>query len=223
MISVILVEDDRDIAAAVVEYLELESISCDYASNGKSGLELIKSNSYQVVILDINLPRRSGYSICKELRDKGFETPILMLTARDSLEDKLTGFSVGTDDYLVKPFEMDELVARVKVLAGRRSGQNRLLKVSNVELNLGKHQATRDGISLQLPAKELALLEALMRASPEPVSREQLVEVVWGEDGPDSNSLNVHIHNLRKSVNQSGSTELIQTVAGFGYVIKERE
>ena len=223
MISAILVEDDRDIATAVVEYLQLESIDCDYASNGASALELIRAQNYHVVILDINLPRMSGYTVSKTLREEGSDVPILMLTARDTLDDKLTGFSSGTDDYLVKPFAMDELVARVKALAGRRSTRSFRLQVGDLQLNVSERRATRDGELLDLAPKSLALLEVLMRASPDPVSRKELTESVWGDDEPESNSMNVHMHSLRKNVDLPGMPKLLQTVAGYGYAIKEGE
>lgn len=221
MTNVILVEDDRDIAAAVVDYLELESIVCDYAADGASGIEMIRSQPYQVVILDINLPRMSGFDVCEKMREEGIAAPVLMLTARDSLDDKLTGFSSGTDDYLVKPFAMDELVARVKALAGRRSSRSALLQVSDLELNLNQRCATRGDIDLEATPKELALLETLMRASPDAVSRRDLASAAWGDDVPDSNSLNVHMHNLRKNVDRPGMTALLHTVPGYGYAIKE--
>ncbi len=134
MLNLLLVEDDLDLATAVVDYLELESIQCDHAVNGVVGLNLIKRNTYQAIILDLNLPRMDGLAVCQHMRDLGDDTPVLMLTARDSLDDKLIGFESGADDYLVKPFAMEELIARVKVLSRRRSGQIKkrsLLKISS--------------------------------------------------------------------------------------------
>ncbi len=221
MTSAILVEDDPDIAAAVVDYLALEDIRCDYAANGAAGLELLRSNTYDVLILDINLPRMSGYEVCNTLRDDGLDVPILMLTARDTLDDKLKGFDAGTDDYLVKPFAMVELTARVRALAGRRSSRASLLRVAELELQPKARLATLAGEPLPLSPKGLALLEALMRASPEAVGREQLVDAAWGDDQPDSNSLNVHMHGLRKMLNRPGKPALVHTVAGFGYALKE--
>lgn len=221
MTSAILVEDDPDIAAAIVDYLAMEGISCDYAANGAAGLELIRSQPFDLVILDINLPRMSGYTVCKTLREDGLDVPILMLTARDTLDDKLEGFLSGTDDYLVKPFAMVELVARVKALAGRRSSQSVRLKVGDLELDVKQRRATRGDQLLQLSPKSLALLEVLMRASPDPVDRRQLVDAAWSEDLPDSNSLNVHMHGLRKALELPGKPTLLQTVTGFGYALKE--
>ena len=116
MLNLLLVEDDLDLATAIVDYLELESIQCDHAGNGAAGLNLIESNDYQAIILDLNLPKMDGLAVCKNMRKQGIDTPVLMLTARDGLEDKLIGFDAGADDYLVKPFAMQELIARIQVL-----------------------------------------------------------------------------------------------------------
>ena len=131
MISALLVEDDLDLARAIVDYLELERIACDHAGNGVAALELARDTEFDMIILDLNLPRMDGLDVCSHLRDEGNDVPILMLTARDSLDDKLSGFDRGTDDYLVKPFAMDELLARVKALAGRRSSQSKKLTGAN--------------------------------------------------------------------------------------------
>ena len=131
MTNVLLVEDDIDLASTIVDYLELETIQCDHASNGLLGLNLIERQPYQVIILDINMPKMDGLTLCALLRERGLDTPVLMLTARDSLNDKLQGFQVGSDDYLIKPFAMQELVARVQVLARRRSGEVKRLTLGN--------------------------------------------------------------------------------------------
>ena len=134
MINVLLVEDDIDLATTIVDYLEIESIECDHASNGVMGLNLIERNQYQMIILDVNMPKMDGLTMCKTLRERGIDTPVLMLTARDSLDNKLEGFAAGSDDYLVKPFAMKELVARVKVLAKRKSGEVKRLTFANLIL-----------------------------------------------------------------------------------------
>src|SRR5210317_1777815 len=127
MISVLVVEDDLDLATAVVDYLQLEGMRCDHAGNGVTALELAQGGAFDVIILDLNLPRLDGLGVCGTLREQGNDVPVLMLTARDSLDDKLSGFDSGTDDYLVKPFAMDEMLARVRALAGRRSSRARML------------------------------------------------------------------------------------------------
>jgi len=220
MLKSLLVEDDLDLAQTLVQYLELESIICDHASNGIAGLNLINQNSYDVLLLDINMPRLDGLSLCQRLREQGNDTPILMLTARGQLGDKLEGFSAGTDDYLVKPFEMQELVARGLALASRRSGQVQKLSCDDLQMNLSDRSVSRNGQILKLSPTSWRLLECLMRASPSPVSREALMDAVWGEDHPDSNSLKVHIFNLRKVIDGSFQKPLLRTISGVGFAIK---
>lgn len=218
--TIMLVEDDRDLAQTIIDYLELESIPCDYADNGVSALGLIQQNTYQVVVLDINLPRMDGFSVCEKLRAAGNDTPVIMLTAKDQLEDKLTGFKAGADDYLVKPFAMDELVARIRALSGRMSRQIRKLTVSDLSLDLDQNVVTRGNVSINLSPTGFKLLEALMRSSPKAVSKEELITSVWGDEGSDSNSLKVHIHKLRKDVDCGNNPPLIHTVKAFGYVLR---
>ena len=221
MLNLLLVEDDIDLATAVIDYLELEDIQCDHAANGLIGLNLIEKNSYQAIILDLNLPKMSGLTVCESMRNKGMDTPVLMLTAMDSLQDKLTGFSKGADDYLVKPFAMEELIVRVQALSRRRSGQVNLLKVAGIELNLDQRQAFLNGQSLKLSPTAFKILEVLLRESPNPVSREKIAQEIWGDDKPESNSLKVHIFNLRKQLDFAGDKMLLHTVTGFGFSIEE--
>lgn len=223
MLNLLLVEDDMDLATAVVDYLELESIQCDHAVNGVVGLNLIQQHSYQAIILDLNLPRMDGLTVCRQMRELGNDTPVLMLTARDSLDDKLVGFDSGADDYLVKPFAMEELIARVKVLSCRRSGQVNKLTVEDIELDLSQKQAYRNKQVLKLSPTAIKILEVLMRESPSPVSRETLMQRIWGDEQPDSNSLKVHVFNLRKQLDKAGGPPLIQTVTGFGFALRRSD
>lgn len=217
MLRILLVEDDLDLALTLIQYFELEGIVCDHASNGISALNLIKKNVYAVLIFDINLPRMNGLELCKAIREIGVATPVLMLTARNELEDRLNGFNAGSDDYLGKPFEMAELVARIRALSLRRSGQVQLLHCSDLEMNLHTHIVTRAGLALKLSPTAWILLEVLLRASPTPVSREELMNAVWGEDHPDSNSLKVHIFNLRKIIDAPFPEPLLHTIGGSGF------
>ncbi len=223
MITVLLVEDDLDLAATIVDYLELESIECDHAANGVAGLNLARQNAYQCLLLDLNLPRMDGLTLCETLRTDGIDTPVLMLTARDSLVDKLAGFKSGTDDYLVKPFAMQELVVRIEALAKRRSGQVSRLQVNGLELDLSLKQGWRDGQPLKLSPTTYKLLEALMRASPQPVKREVLIQAVWGDEQPGSNALKVHMHHLRREVDGDNRPHLIQTISGFGFALRKAD
>lgn len=219
-INVLLVEDDIDLASTVVDYFELEDLYCDHAANGVQGLSLIEANEYQVIILDLNLPKMDGLSVCQRVRENSDDTPILMLTARDSLNDKVAGFDAGTDDYLVKPFEIEELLVRVKALSKRRSGQASKLIVGDLVLQLKTKSATFSEKGMKLTPITFKLLEALMRDVEKPVSRQSLMQAVWGEDQPDSNSLKVHIHHLRKQLEKVGANLSVGSEAGFGFVLK---
>ncbi|MFB4202603.1 Response regulator MprA [wastewater metagenome] len=220
MLSTLLIEDDLDLAGTVVQYLDIEDIRCDHASNGPAGLTLMEAGSYDVLLLDLNLPRMDGLGVCQRLRTRGDDTPVLMLTARDTLDDKLEGFRAGTDDYLVKPFELQELVARIHALAHRRSGQARQLRYADLVMNLSEHTVTRAGRTLRLSPTGWRLLETLLRAAPAAVSRRALEEAVWGDEPPDSNSLKVHLHNLRRAVDVPFATALVHTVSGYGFALR---
>ena len=220
-VHTLLVEDNVSLAQTVIAYFDLEGIDCDYASTGSQGLDLALSNDYQAILLDINLPRMNGLEVCEVLRNRGVDVPVLMLTARDSLADKLAGFDAGTDDYLVKPFELIELAARVKALAKRRSLLAQQLEVGPLQMDLSLKTACRDGQTLTLTPTCWTLLEILMRESPNVVSRETLQNAIWrGSDLPDSNVLKVHLYKLRLQVDKPFSTKLIQTVSGHGFAIR---
>lgn len=219
MLNALLVEDDRDLALSVIDHLELENIICDYAANGIEGLNLIGNNSYNVLILDINMPGMDGLSLCEKIRSDGNDTPILMLTARDTLSDKIDGFNAGTDDYMVKPFEIEELIVRLHALAKRRSGQVSILEAGSLKLDLSSRQVSLKGAPVKLSPTGYKLLEVLMRSSPDPVSHAELILKVWGDDDSDSNKLRVHIHNLRKSLDVVKAGNMLKTAAGFGFFI----
>ncbi len=216
----LLVEDDFDLAATIVQYLELEGMICDHAASGEAGLNLAKQNDYDVLLLDIMLPRMNGLELCQALRNKGKDTPVLMLTARDTLDDKLAGFTSGTDDYLVKPFDMQELIMRIRALARRKSGQAKILKVFDLTMHLDSKEAFRSERKLALTPTGWILLETLVRLSPAVVSRNKLVQAVWGDEIPESNSLKVHLHKLRKQVDGSKKSPMLQTIPGHGYVLR---
>ena len=219
--NTLLVEDNVSLAQTVIAYFDLEGIDCDYASNGSQGLELALLNDYQVILLDINLPRINGLEVCEMIRKQGVDIPVMMLTARDSLEDKLAGFDAGTDDYLVKPFELSELVARVKALFNRRSLHSMKLEVGPLVMDLSLKTICREGQKLKLTPTCWKLLEILMRESPNVVSREKRQNTIWTEpDLPDSDVLKVHLYKLRQQVDKPFSIKLIQTVSSHGVVIR---
>ncbi len=221
MLTALLIEDDFDLANTVIDFLSLENIECDHASNGVSGLNLLNENSYDIVLLDLNLPRLDGLTVCDTARKQGKDIPILMLTAHDQLKDKVAGFNAGTDDYLVKPFELEELVVRIHALARRRSGQAKLLQCADLVMNLTEKSVFRAGQHIKLSPTGWQLLETLFRASPNPVSRSQLEQAIWGDELPDSNNLKVHIFHLRKNIDTPFATPLIHTIAGHGFALKD--
>lgn len=219
--NTLLVEDNVSLAQTVIAYFDLEGIDCDYASNGSQGLELALLNDYQVILLDINLPRINGLEVCEMIRKQGVDIPVMMLTARDSLEDKLAGFDAGTDDYLVKPFELSELVARVKALFKRRSLHSMKLEVGPLVMDLSLKTVCREGQKLKLTPTCWKLLEILMRESPNIVSREKMQNTIWNEpDLPESDVLKVHLYKLRQQVDKPFSIKLIQTVSSHGVAIR---
>ncbi|WP_299002423.1 response regulator transcription factor [uncultured Shewanella sp.] len=220
MLNLLLIEDDLDLAATIIDYFEIESIQCDHAANGLAGLSFIKQNTYQALIIDINLPKMDGLTLCETIRQQGIDTPVLMLTARDSLDNKIEGFQSGADDYLIKPFAMTELIIRIKTLAKRRSGQVKKLALADLEIDLSKKQAYRHKIPLKLSPTAFRILDILLRASPDPVSRVDIMQAIWGDNQPDSNSLKVHIHHLRKQLDGQHLPKLLQTVPGHGFALR---
>lgn len=217
----LVIEDNRDIAANIGDYLEDRGHTVDYAADGVTGLHLAVVNDFDAIVLDLNLPGIDGIEVCRKLRMEGRkQTPVLMLTARDSLESKLAGFESGADDYLVKPFALQEVEARLQVLARRtKANVSRVLNIADLEYNLDTLEVHRGGESIQLNPTALKILQALMESSPSVVTRTELETKVWGEELPDSDSLRVHIHGLRAAIDKPFPTHLIQTRHGIGYRI----
>ncbi len=220
---ILLVEDDPDVAAGLYDYLSECGFIMDAAADGRTALRLIESQSYDALILDLLLPGMDGFALCRHLRDDlTLDTPVLMLTALDTLDNKLAGFDSGTDDYLVKPFEPAELVARLQALIVRSQGRRRpQLMVGDLQLDIRTQQAQRNGRALHLNTRCRRLLEELMRASPEAVSRDRLEQLLWGDHPPDSDSLRTHIYMLRKEVDGPDDPPLIRTLHGHGYQLLE--
>ncbi len=220
---ILVIEDNRDIAANLGDYLDDRGHTVDYAADGVTGLHLAVVNDFDAIVLDLNLPGIDGLEVCRKLRSEGRkQTPVLMLTARDSLDNKLEGFDAGADDYLVKPFALQEVEARLQVLARRgKAAHPRLLQVADLEYNLDTLEVRREGRLLQLNPTALKILQSLMEASPSVVTRQDLETRVWGEELPDSDSLRVHIHGLRAAVDKPFAKPLIQTRHGIGYRIAD--
>lgn len=217
---VLLIEDNRDLASNMIEYLEDEGFACDYAQTGGFGQELALKQHYDAIILDINLPEIDGLTLCHSLRARGKSLPIIMLTARDSLDNKLEGFNAGADDYLVKPFALAELCARLTALSRRNLPQLGLLKMADLTVDLDSRQVSRNHKSIKLTKACWELLVMLMQTSPKVVTRAQMEQKIWHGDPPDSDSLKSHIYQLRKHIDRPFDQELIQTVRGVGLVMK---
>ena len=216
---ILVIEDNSDIAANIGDFLEDKGHVVDFAGDGVTGLHLAVVNDFDVIVLDLMLPGMDGLDVCRKLREEARkDTPVLMLTARDTLDQKLTGFERGADDYMVKPFALQELEARLQVLHRRgRAKRDRVLKIADLEFNLDTLTVVRAGQQVNLNPTGLKLLQRLMEASPWVVSREELELRVWGEELPDSDSLRVHIHSLRSAIDKPFDTPLIQTRHGIGY------
>ncbi|MEO1086722.1 MAG: response regulator transcription factor [Acidobacteriota bacterium] len=196
---ILIIEDNDDLASNIGDFLELRGHTVDFAADGVVGLHLAVTGEFDAVILDLMLPGIDGLTLCRRLReDANQQVPILMLTARDTLEDKLSGFEVGTDDYLLKPFALEELEARLLAIGKRGVIRQRSLVVADLELDLGTLVARRQGKVLSLNRMGFRLLQELMQASPNVLTRGALEVRIWGEDPPDSRSLRTHIYQLRR-------------------------
>jgi DNA-binding response OmpR family regulator len=215
---VLLVEDHRELAETVGAFLEASGNVVDYAADGLVALHLAATERFDVIVLDVMLPGVDGIEVCRKLRSEAkLATPIIMLTARDQLQDKLTGFEVGADDYLVKPFDMPELVARIEALVRRGRGVESSYVVGDLRLDVDTLEVTRAGTPISLSRTLFEILKVLMREHPRVVTREELERALWGEDPPDSDALRSHLYNLRQAVDRPFDRALIETIPGRGY------
>lgn len=218
--TVLVIEDNHDIAQMVCDSLEESGYVVDYAADGVSGLHLAVSGSFDAIILDLMLPGMDGLEVCRKLRrEAGRDTPVLMLTARDTLEDKIAGLDAGADDYLVKPFDVRELDARLRAMIRRFSGRmvDEVLGLGDLRLDTGTMEVERAGRRISLTPIGFTLLLTLLKASPRVVARQDLERAVWGDVTPDSDALRSHLYTLRKAIDRPFATPLLHTVAGRGY------
>ncbi len=218
----LVVEDEPRIASFIRRGLEEERHAVDVAPDGDDAVLLATTNDYDVIVLDVLLPRKNGLAVCRELRAGGLTTPILMLTAKDSVEDKVAGLNTGADDYLTKPFVFDELLARVNALARRQSlDRSPLLRVGDLTLDPSTRDVRRGDAPIELTNKEYALLAFLMRRPAQVLTRTQIAEQIWDLNfDNESNVIDVYVRYLRKKIDAGGARPLIHTVRGVGYVIK---
>jgi DNA-binding response OmpR family regulator len=220
--SVLLVEDHADIAEMVGAYLENRDYIIDYAADGITGLHLAVSNQYDAIILDLMLPGMDGLEVCQKIRDEAkSDVPIIMLTARDTLDDKITGLDKGADDYLIKPFAIQELEARLRSLIRRYSGdiKKEIISVGELSIDTSTLKVQRGDKELAITPIGLKILSVLMRAYPAVVSRRELERQVWGDILPDSDTLRSHLYNLRKIVDKPFEKKILVTVQGNGFKI----
>lgn len=216
---ILIVEDARAIAESISEYFNLFGYVCDFAYDGLSGLQLAMRNSYDIYILDISMPQMNGLDLCKALRKSSSRNPgVIFLTARDTLEDKLIGFSSGADDYLVKPFKLEELKVRVEAIYQRCNGSSaKVLQLDNLQVNLDTCEVSREGKPITLTKNCYKLLVVLLKNAPAVVSRETLTHELWADEFPDSDSLKSHVYRLRQEVDKPFAKPLIHTVQGQGF------
>ncbi len=217
---VLIVEDERKISSYVKRGLEESGYAVDVAYTGQDGLDWAEAAPYDIIILDILLPEMNGLTVCRELRRRKNRTPILMLTARDTIDDRVGGLDAGADDYLVKPFAIKELLARLRAL-GRRAGdlpKSPIMEFADLTLDSSTRQVKRGGRSIELASKEYAVLECLMREPERVLTRTMIAEHVWNYDTfNQSNIVDVYIRNLRRKIDDASDVKLIHTVRGAGY------
>ena len=217
-LRVLVVEDQRDIAENVWDYLERRGYEVDHAHDGVTATRLLELTSFDLIVLDLGLPRLDGIEVCRQLRKRGGSTPVLMLTARDTLEDKLLGFEVGADDYLTKPFALEELEARLRNLIRRtRRREMTGLVIGDLRLDQAAQQFERGRQRGQLTPLQVRLLAALMRASPNVLRHAELVTAVWGTEGGDSTALHGLVHSLRQLIDRPFKHAMLLSVHGIGY------
>jgi two-component system response regulator MprA len=220
---ILVVDDEPQLRRALERALKLEGYTVELAADGDEALAAVAGTVPDAIVLDVLMPNRDGLSTCRELRGRGDQTPVLMLTARDAVKDRVDGLDAGADDYVVKPFALEELLARLRALLRRGNGGDGVLSYADLSLDPATREVFRGGREIDLTKTEFSLLEQLLRHPRVVLTRSQLFEAVWGYDfGPRSNSLEVYVGYLRRKTEESGEPRLIQTVRGVGYALREK-
>ena len=223
---ILVIEDEKNLNDIIVKKLVLEKYCVDSCLNGKDALDYIFSAEYDVIVSDIMLPGIDGFEILKRIREKGIKTPVLLLTAKDGIEDRVKGLDYGADDYLVKPFAFDELMARIRVLLRRNpitnnSNASNVFSIANLTVNYKSHDVFRDKISIKLSTREFTILEYMIRNKERVLSREQIEQHIWNYDYEGgTNVIDVYIRYLRRKIDKDFEPKLIHTIRGVGYVLK---
>ena len=219
---ILVVEDEVNLNDIIVKKLKLEHYGVDSCFDGKEALDYIFSAEYDVILLDIMLPKLDGFEVLKKIRNKNIKTPVLLLTAHDGIEDRVQGLDFGADDYLVKPFAFDELLARIRVLLRRNTDNaSNIFTLSNLTVNCNSHEVFRDNTSIKLSTREFTILEYMIRNKEKVLSREKIEQHIWDynyEGG--TNVVDVYIRYLRKKIDDNFSPKLIHTIRGIGYILK---
>ncbi|SFD58587.1 response regulator transcription factor [Pseudoalteromonas denitrificans] len=217
---VLFAEDERDLAQLTIDFLEIEGIDCDYADNGEMAINLINAHQYDVIVLDISMPRLDGFSVCKMIKANGNNTPVIFLTARDALADKLAGFSLGADDYLTKPFDLPELAARIKVLAQRSTKICNIFNLDTLSIYFEQHKVIRGNREILLSPSQWQLLKILADHSPNVVSRVVLENVIWPDQMASKDMLKMLVFRLRSLIDINNEQVLIHTIRGAGIALR---
>lgn len=222
--KILIIEDDHSLLENTRVQFIKAGFGVDTAATAEEGLSLLNTNEYDSIVLDINLPDGSGFEICEKVRKQENTTPIIIMTARDSVNEKIQGLDLGADDYVLKPVDSQELIARVKALIRRNSKKPlSVLSIGNLEIDTQARRVIKDGIAIDLPSKEFAVLELLARHSDEVVTRSMLMEHVWGSDFETfSNVVDVYIRNLRRKIDTNSERRLIHTIRGGGYSLSDK-
>lgn len=222
---ILLIEDDKDVTRFVSKGLKENLFVVDHASDGEEGFELISQGSYDLVILDILLPRMDGWEVLRKVREKGIETPVIILTAKDSKPDVVKGLNLGADDYLIKPFSFSELLARIRAILRRGKIQRPTeLKVANLVLNQITREVYRDKVRIDLTSKEYSLLEYFIQNPGQIFTRTMILEAVWDYSfDPMTNVIDVHVNHLRNKIDRDFTPKLLHTIKGVGYVLKAKD
>ncbi len=220
---ILIADDARKVAEQVRQGLVAEGYVVDVASDGDEALWLAETNPYDALVLDVMMPGKDGFTVVRQLRRKQVTTPVIFLTARNEVEDRVRGLDAGGDDYLTKPFSIPELLARLRALLRRQRQQSsHTMRIADLELDLIEHRATRGGQSIDLSRREFALLEFLMSSSPKPVSKAAIIEHVWDQRfDSETNVVNVYIKHVRNKIDQPGWKPLLHTIRGVGFLIRE--
>jgi DNA-binding response OmpR family regulator len=224
-LRILLIEDESDLAANVIDYFESLGHAVDYASDGATGSALALTEHFDVVVLDLMLPKVDGSEVCRQIREKAaHRIPVLMLTARDSLHDKLLGFEAGADDYLTKPFALSELHARCQALSRRgQLHRSAMIVIGSLQIDARKREAVRGGVRLHLTRKGFDILMALAEVYPAAMTRSELVARIWGNDWPDSDALRSHVYTLRQELDAPFGRPILKTIQGVGFRLEADE